>query len=82
MSRLVLQNGGQRGIASSKEWQAYYKEVRVGDILLDAKGKKVAKVIEIIGPVDAPYASTVALADRVKKYIGSKVYLKERKRRR
>ncbi|RMF30156.1 MAG: hypothetical protein D6752_04625 [Candidatus Nitrosothermus koennekii] len=58
------------------------KEVRVGDILLDAKGKKVAKVMEIIGPVDAPYASAVALTDRVKKYIGSKVYLKERKRRR
>lgn len=57
------------------------KDVRVGDILLDVKGKRVAKVMEIIGPVDAPYASAQPLTDRIKKYIGSKVYTKSKKRR-
>lgn len=58
------------------------KDVRIGDILLDAKGKKIAKVMEIIGPVDAPYASAQPITDRVKKYIGSKVYAKSKKRKR
>ncbi len=58
------------------------KDIRVGDVLLDTKGKKVAKVMEIIGPIDAPYASAQPLTDRVKKYIGSKVYAKSKKRKR
>ena len=53
-------------------------KVKVGDVLLDIKGKRVAKVMELIGPVDAPYASAIPLTDRVKRYIGSKVYLKRR----
>ena len=53
-------------------------KVRVGDVLLDAKGKKVAKVMELIGPVDSPYASAIPLTDRVKRYVGSKVYLRRR----
>ncbi len=55
------------------------KEVKVGDILVDEKGKRVAKVMEIIGPVKSPYASATPLTDRVSKYIGSKVHVMERK---
>ncbi len=58
------------------------KDVRIGEVLLDTKGKKVAKVMEIIGPIDAPYASAQPLTDRVKKYIGSKVYAKPKRRKR
>lgn len=50
------------------------RKVDVGDILLDSKGKKVAKVIELIGPVRMPYASAMSLTDRIKKYVGAKVY--------
>ena len=58
------------------------RDVRIGEILLDIKGKKIAKVMEIIGPIDAPYASAQPLTDRIKKYIGSKVYAKHKKRKR
>lgn len=50
------------------------QKVNPGDIFVDAKGKKVAKVVELIGPVKAPYASAVLLTDRAKKYVGTKVY--------
>lgn len=52
-----------------------YKEVKIGDVLVDKKEKKVAKIMEIIGPVNSPYASAIPLTDRIKKYIGSKVYV-------
>ncbi len=52
------------------------KDIKVGDILTDSKGKKIAKVVEIIGPVNTPYASAIPLTDRIKKYIGTKVYVK------
>lgn len=50
------------------------QKVNPGDIFVDAKGKKVARVVELIGPVKAPYASAVLLTDRTKKYVGTKVY--------
>ncbi|MEM3084059.1 MAG: Gar1/Naf1 family protein [Nitrososphaerales archaeon] len=50
------------------------QKVNAGDIFVDAKGRKIAKVVELIGPVKAPYASAIPLGDRTKKYIGTKVY--------
>ncbi len=50
------------------------QKVNPGDIFVDAKGKKVARVVELIGPAKAPYASAVLLTDRAKKYVGTKVY--------
>ncbi|MFQ5920776.1 MAG: H/ACA ribonucleoprotein complex subunit GAR1 [Nitrososphaerales archaeon] len=57
-----------------------------GDLLLDSKGKKVAKVTELIGSVKAPYASAIPMTDRIKSYVGRKIYSggsdKRRQRRR
>ena len=50
------------------------QKVNSGEILLDSKGKKVARVVELIGPVKAPYASAMPMTDRIKKYIGTKMY--------
>jgi len=50
------------------------QKVNSGEILLDSKGKKIARVIELIGPVKAPYASAVPMTDRIKKYVGTKIY--------
>jgi RNA-binding protein len=55
------------------------QKVNPGDVLVDAKGKKVAKVVELIGPVKLPYASAIPLTDRTKKYVGTKVYRGGRK---
>jgi RNA-binding protein len=50
------------------------QKVNSGEILLDSKGKKVARVVELIGPVKAPYASAMPMTDRIKKYVGAKMY--------
>ncbi len=50
------------------------KETRPGEILVDQKGKGVGKVLEVIGPVAAPYASVIPLTDRTNKVLGIKVY--------
>ncbi|MEM2856460.1 MAG: Gar1/Naf1 family protein [Candidatus Nitrosocaldaceae archaeon] len=51
------------------------REIEIGDILLDEKGKRVGKVVELIGSVNAPYASVIPLTDRIKGSIGKKVYI-------
>jgi len=42
-------------------------EVRPGVPLLDEKGRRLGKVVELIGPVKAPYASVALVTDRVGK---------------
>ena len=38
--------------------------VEPGSVLLDSKGRKAAKVVELIGPVSRPYASAAPASDR------------------
>ncbi len=45
-----------------------------GQILCDEKGGKVAKVMELIGPVSSPFASAAPLTNSIKKYDGKKVF--------
>jgi rRNA processing protein Gar1 len=40
------------------------EKVDAGTILLDSKGRNAAKVIELIGAVSKPYASTAPASDR------------------
>ena len=42
-------------------------EVRPGVSLLDQDGKKLGKVIELIGPVKSPYASVAVVSSRLRK---------------
>ena len=51
------------------------KHLRDNQIVVDGSGVKVAKVSEMIGPVDAPYASAVPLTNNIKKQIGKKVFI-------
>lgn len=50
------------------------KEVREGDVLYDDRGRRAGKVIEVFGPVRAPYASLQPLTDRLRGLVGRKVY--------
>ncbi len=43
------------------------KEVRPGATLYDGGGRKLGKVIELIGPVRAPYASVAVASSRLGK---------------
>ncbi len=48
-----------------------------GQILCDEKGTRVAKVMELIGPVSRPFASATPLTNNIKKYIGKSVFAVE-----
>ncbi len=48
--------------------------VQESQILCDEKSSKVAKVMELIGPVAKPYASATPLTNNIKKYTGKKVF--------
>lgn len=50
------------------------EKVPEGQILCDKKGTKVAKVVEMIGPVGEPLASATPLTNSIKKYSGQSVY--------
>ena len=53
------------------------KLVEEGQILCDEKSGKVAKVMELIGPVTKPYASADPLKNNIKKFTGKKVFALE-----
>lgn len=67
---LHLANSGRVLIRLSKPLQD-------GQIVVDNSGTKVAKVSEMIGPVDAPYASAIPLTNNIKRHIGHHVYVVE-----
>ena len=48
--------------------------VKAGELLVDGSGKRVGKVVELLGPVSAPYASVIPMTDRTNKLVGSKVF--------
>ena len=51
------------------------RNVAVGTSLLDSSGRKVAKVLEVFGPVRSPYVSALPLTDRINGLQGSKVFV-------
>jgi RNA-binding protein len=50
------------------------KETKSGELLVDVNGRHIGKVIEVIGPVAAPYASVTPMTDRTNKIISTKVF--------
>ncbi len=52
-------------------------ELSEGTILCDEKGTRVAKVMELIGPVKRPFASATPLTNNIKKFIGKTVFAVE-----
>ena len=53
------------------------KIASAGQILCDEKNVKVAKVVELIGPVAKPYASAISLTNSIKKFVGKKMFALE-----
>ncbi len=50
------------------------ESIDIGTTLVDEKGRKVARVVELIGPVNSPYISAIPLTDRSKRYVGAMLY--------
>lgn len=51
-------------------------KVDPGEVLLDAKGRKVARIVELIGPTKSPYGSAIPLTDRIKRASKDKLYIR------
>ncbi len=49
------------------------KWLKPGTVLFDSKGRKLAKVTELIGAVKSPYATAIPLTERIERFIGTKV---------
>jgi RNA-binding protein len=49
-------------------------ELRAGEMLVDASGKRVGRIAELIGPVSSPYASVIPMTDRTGRLAGTKVF--------
>ena len=49
-------------------------ELHAGDLIVDASGKRVGRVSELIGPVSSPYASVIPMTDRTGRLAGNKVF--------
>ena len=48
--------------------------IKAGELLVDGSGKRVGKVVELLGPVSAPYASVIPMTDRTSRLVGAKVF--------
>ena len=48
--------------------------IKAGELLVDGSGKRVGKVVELLGPVSAPYASVIPMTDRTGRLVGAKVF--------
>ena len=51
------------------------KELVEGQILCDNKGTRVAKVMELIGPIKRPFASATPLTNSINKFVGKQVFI-------
>ena len=50
------------------------REPKSGELIIDTNGKPIGKVIEVIGPVTAPYVSVVPMIEKINKIIGIRVF--------
>lgn len=50
---------------------------REGSILVDEKGRRTCRVMEIIGPMSSPYISAQPLTDRIERISGTKLFVEE-----
>ncbi|MGI0019878.1 MAG: H/ACA ribonucleoprotein complex subunit GAR1 [Nitrososphaera sp.] len=48
--------------------------IKPGELLVDAAGRRVGKIVELLGPVSAPYASVIPMTDRTARLAGAKVF--------
>jgi len=53
------------------------QQVHDNTILFDESGRRVCKVMEMIGPVASPYLSAQPLTERIGRILGKKVFLSE-----
>ena len=48
--------------------------IKPGEFLVDGSGRRVGRVVELLGSVSSPYASVIPMTDRTSRLAGSKVF--------
>ena len=48
--------------------------IKAGELIVDGAGKRVGRISELVGPVNAPYASVIPMTDRTGRLAGAKVF--------
>jgi len=51
-----------------------HSKLAEAQILCDETGTKIAKVMELIGPIKRPFASATPLTNNIEKFIGRSVF--------
>jgi RNA-binding protein len=62
------------GMLIVKLYTSNNDRIKPGDLLIDGSGRRVGRVVELLGPVSSPYASVIPMTDRTSKLAGSKVF--------
>ena len=57
------------------------QKVTLDTYLVDASNRIVAKIIDVIGPINKPYLVAKPLVERPEKYVGAIVYYQKTRRR-
>ncbi|MDA4130808.1 MAG: Gar1/Naf1 family protein, partial [Thaumarchaeota archaeon] len=52
--------------------------VREGSFLVDENGRSAGRVLEILGPVTAPYLSAQPSTERIERLVGTKLFVDEK----
>lgn len=55
-------------------------DIKIGDTVLDGKGKKVGTVFDLFGPVSSPFAAVRPTIDDPDRYAGRPLFLKRSRR--
>ena len=50
-------------------------------ILISSRGKKIGKVVDVIGPINKPYLVVKPLVENPEKYVGGEAYYVKRRRK-
>jgi RNA-binding protein len=56
------------------------REVKIGEVVLDNKKKKIGTVFDFFGPVSSPFISIRPTVENPEKYVGKPLYIKGGKR--
>jgi rRNA processing protein Gar1 len=54
-----------------------FDQKKIGKIVIDKYGKKLGKIVELLGPVSSPFASVISEIDSNNIVCGAKVYEKQ-----
>jgi RNA-binding protein len=56
------------------------RQVKIGEVIADSRGKQIGQVFDVFGPVEAPFIAVKTRLKDPEKLIGKDLYLGRKKR--